>query len=395
MSAHNFRGRFDDIGKLYRRIQTIDPAAIPKLVYQADHINDCFEALDLLHQSGGDRIVLCMGKAGLLTRIIAKKLGGFVTFASVDAQSATAPGQLTAKQLKKLYRWDWINDSTQLYGIIGSPVGHSASPAIHNACFGDIRANKLYLPLLVEGAAEELGRFFDKVTLRSWLDFRGFSVTLPHKVGAIEYVKSKQGEVEPLAEKIGAANTVLLNADGRFRAYNTDYAGALDAITEVLGIERADMKDMSVAVIGAGGVARAVVAGLRDIGAAVMIYNRTVKKAEKLAMEFDCEYTHLNDLPELDAQLIINCTSIGMHPDIEDTPVPPEVLKKTIAVFDTVYNPARTKLLKLAKNKRAKTIDGVSMLVNQALAQFRFFTGQSADSKKMRRIVTRFLVTNG
>ncbi|TFG49665.1 MAG: shikimate dehydrogenase, partial [Candidatus Brocadiia bacterium] len=149
------------------------------------------------------------------------------------------------------------------------------------------------------------------------------------------------------------------------------------------------------AVIGAGGVARAIVAGLSNAGADITIYNRTLKKAAALANEFGCRYTHLNDLPEINASLLINCTSIGMYPDIDAAPVTGEVLNKNMAVFDTVYNPAKTTLLKLARAKRAKTIDGVSMFVNQAMAQFRLFTGKNADAQKMRRIVTKFLVTNG
>ncbi len=134
LSAHNFKAKFDNISKLHRDILIVCPEAIPKLVYTAQHINDCFEAFDLLYQSSGERIVFCMGKAGLISRIIAKKLDSFVTFASIDDQSATAPGQLTIEQFKKLYRYDYIKSDTELFGVIADPVGHSLSPAIHNSC---------------------------------------------------------------------------------------------------------------------------------------------------------------------------------------------------------------------------------------------------------------------
>jgi len=398
LSAHNFKTKFENIKKLYRSIFTSYPGAIPKLIYTANHINDCFEAFDLLHQTSGERIIFCMGEAGLISRILAKKLGSFLTFASIDEQSATAPGQLTIEQFQNLYRYGDINSDTELFGVIADPVGHSLSPAIHNACFAEAEMNKLYLPLLVQGDQEKFDEFLNNALSRKWLHFRGFSVTIPHKENALNYVKARNGFIEPLAEKIGAANTVVIDARrtthdaGRLFAYNTDYAAALDAITAALGIGRADLKGMPVAVIGAGGVARAIVAGLIDVGAKIKIYNRTVERGQKLASEFGCEFAGLDDLANLEAKLLINCTSIGMHPDVDATPVPKEYLRKGMALFDTVYNPAQTKLLKQAKRKRLKTIDGLSMFINQAAAQFKLFTGQNANPEVMRKTICQKLI---
>ena len=387
LSAHNFETRFANIGKLYRDILAVCPEAIPKLVYAANHINDCFEAFDLLHQTSGERIIFCMGKAGLISRIIAKKLNSFVTFASIDDQSATAPGQLTIEQFKKLYRYDDIKSDTELFGVIAEPVGHSLSPVIHNACFAEKRLNKLYLPLLVEGGQQEFDSFLHNVIHRKWLNFSGFSVTIPHKQNALNFARVNQGFVEPLAEKIGAVNTLIISRDGKLSAYNTDYSAALDAITSTLGINRDGLKDLPVAVIGAGGVARAIVAGLSDAGAKIKIYNRTVTRGEKLAAEFNCDFAPLVDLPNIDAKLLINCTSLGMYPNVDVTPVPEECLKRDMAVFDTVYNPAETLLLNQAKQVGAKTIDGISMFVNQGLAQFKLFTNTDGNAELMREMV--------
>jgi len=387
LSAHNFETKFDNIGKLYRNILNVCPVAIPKLIYVANHINDCFDAFDLLHQTSAERIIFCMGAGGLISRILAKKLGCFLTFASVEDIYATAPGQLTIKDLKELYRYDYIDTETRLYGVIADPVGHSLSPAIHNACFGDKQMNKLYLPLLVEGGRQEFDSFLHHALLRKWLNFRGFSITIPHKQNALAYVRASRGYVEPLAQKIGAVNTLLVGPDRKLEAYNTDYAGALDAITAGMKITKAKMNGLPVAVVGAGGVSRAIVAGLSDAGAQIRIYNRTVEKAEKLAAEFNCEFAPLGDLKSLDAKLLINCTSIGMHPNVEATPVPKESLKRGMAVFDTVYNPAETLLLKEARKKRMKTIDGISMFVNQAMAQFKLFTQNEGNSDLMRKVV--------
>jgi len=387
LSAHDFSGPFPDVRRLCQDILKACPEAVPKLVYRAHHINDCFDAFDLLHGVGGDRIVLCMGQAGLISRVLARKIGGLVTFASIDAQAATAPGQVTAAQLKGLYRHDRIDEKTELFGVIADPVAHSLSPAIHNACFAEAQVNALYLPLHVEGGRGQLYDFLDNILRRPWLGFRGFSVTIPHKHGALEYVRAHDGFIEPLAAQIGAANTIIIGSDGRLSAYNTDYAGALDAITAGMGIGRQDLRDVPVAVVGAGGVSRAIVAGLSDAGARIKIYNRTLEKAELLATDFACEFAPLDHLPRLDAKLVVNCTSIGMHPHVDRSPVPAEALKPEQTVFDTVYNPAQTLLLKQAQAAGAKTIDGIAMFVNQAAAQFKLFTNQPANTGLMRKVV--------
>ncbi|MHC4532194.1 MAG: shikimate dehydrogenase, partial [Planctomycetota bacterium] len=362
--------------------------AIPKLVYTADHINDCFEAFDLLRQSGGERIAFCMGQAGLISRIIAKKLGSLVTFASIDDKSATAPGQLTVEELKETYRFDKIDTDTELYGVMGSPVAHSLGPVVHNKCFSKIRANKLYLPIQLDGGKEEFETFMQKIIARQWLGLRGFSVTLPHKQNALSFVRRSGGAIESLTGKIDAANTLLVDRHGKVSAYNTDYAGALEAVTSVLKITNAKLAGFNVAVIGAGGVARAVVAGLSDVGAKITIYNRTVERGRSLADEFGCDFKPLDELSEVKAELLINCTSIGMHPDVKHSPLSKKHLRKDMAVFDTVYNPARTLLLKSAADKGAKTVDGLSMFVNQAAAQFKLFTGKQANTRFMRKTVS-------
>jgi shikimate dehydrogenase len=228
-------------------------------------------------------------------------------------------------------------------------------------------------------------------------------------------VQDQGGFIEPLVARIGAANTLVIGwqrqaklADGldasvtspvktgcqrRLAGYNTDYAGALDAVTAGMGIERQDLRDMPVAVVGAGGVSRAIVAGLTDAGAKVTIYNRTQARAQELAVEFGCESAGLDGLSHLGAKLLINCTSIGMHPHVDATPVPAEYIRPDMTVFDTVYNPAETLLLKQARAQGATTIDGITMFVNQAAAQFKLFTGQPANRSVMRNVVCDSLKT--
>jgi 3-dehydroquinate dehydratase/shikimate dehydrogenase len=390
LSAHNFAGPFNDLATLYEDIQAVCPEAIPKLVYTARHINDCFGAFDLLHNTADDVIMFCMGEAGVISRILSKKLGGFLTFASVDEENATAPDQITIEQLKNLYRWDSIDAETELFGVIGNPVAHSLSPAIFNACFDERGINGLYLPVLVEGERSRFNDFLGNVVSRSWLGFGGFSVTIPHKAHALDYVNGAGEFIEPLAADIGAVNTLKIGIGPRVSGYNTDYAGAIDALCAAMNIGKHDLHSVTVAVVGAGGVARAVVAGLADVGAKVTIYNRTLTKAQALSEEFKCKYAPLDELSRMDAQVVINCTSIGMYPDVDSAPVPAECLKADMTVFDTVYNPAETLLLKQASQAGATTVSGTEMFIRQAMAQYKLFIGTEAGDppeKTMRKTI--------
>lgn len=389
LSAHNFDGpwRQGKLAHLCEDIKAACPEAIPKLVYTAKHINDCFEAFDLLHNTEGDAIAFCMGVDGLISRILAKKFNSFLSFASISDDSATAPGQVTVKQLKSLYRWQNLGADTEIFGVIGNPVGHSLSPAIFNALFDAASINALYLPVLIRGEKDEFSEFVDNIINRTSLGFGGFSVTIPHKTSALDYVNTAGEFVEPLAGNIGAVNTLKVGFNGIVSGYNTDYAGALDALIAAIDINRHDLHGTSAAVIGAGGVARAVVAGLADVGAKITIYNRTVSKARSLAEEFNCKYLPLAAAANMSAKIIVNCTSIGMYPNTDASAVPPDCIRPDMVVFDTVYNPLATKLLQDAARAGARTVNGAEMFIRQAMAQYKIFTGSDADEKIIRKTV--------
>lgn len=382
VSSHDFDAPPGNFHKLLDSLKLKFPHIV-KVAYQPESITDCFPIIDMLYNNP-DSIGMAMGEAGMITRLLAKKLGAFLTFASLDDNSQSAPGQISLEQMKQLYRWDRINRDSALYGVIGYPIGHSKSPLIHNAAFDAIDHNGLYIPLLIDPIWDVFKHFVNGLIERDWLDFRGLSITIPHKHNAMDYVTYKNGYLEPLAERIGVINTIVIGEAGKVSGYNTDYAGAMQAIMEGGGLQRSDFKDLKTAVIGAGGVARAIVAGLTDMGAKVTIYNRTVDKAVGLAEDFACDGKGLDALPDLDAGLLINCTRLGMHPDVEDTPVPAELLKANMIVFDTVYNPLETRLLREAAAAGAVTIDGVSMFINQAARQFELFTGKTAPRQVMR-----------
>ena len=391
LSIHNFKKPFDNIQSIYDGILSTYENAIPKIAYKANHINDCFQGFDVIRQADSDVIVLAMGADGLISRLLAKKLGALVCFASLDEKKSTAPGQVTIEDIKRLYRYDSINKDTEIYGIIAEPVGHSLSPAIHNKCFEEASLNKVYLPILVKKDKVGFDNFMQNILQRKWLGFKGFSVTVPHKQNAINFVQHTGGYIEELAATIGATNTLTVGRDKRISSYNTDYAGALDALVAAMSLNKHQLQDKTAAVLGAGGVSRAVVAGLVDAGVVVTIYNRTFAKAKSLAHEFSCHCQPIENTDNINADILVNCTSLGMSPDIDTMPVSSKVLKKNMTVFDTVYNPAETMLLQKAKKAGAKTVSGVEMFIGQAVEQFKHFTNQLPDEDTLRKVIEKKL----
>jgi 3-dehydroquinate dehydratase/shikimate dehydrogenase len=387
LSCHNFDGPFDNINILYESILTLYPDAIPKIVYKARHINDCFAAFDLLQEADRSVITFCMGEDGFISRVLAKKFGSVLTFASLDDDAKTAPGQVSVARMKQVYRWDGIDKDTEIFGVIGNPVAHSLSPALFNRSFETKNINAVFLHFLVKGGKVEFDAFLDAACKRYKLGFGGFSVTMPHKAHALDYAVAHGDYVDALAQTIGSVNTLKIGFNGLLSAYNTDFAGAMDALASVFGGDRHSLHDKKVAVLGAGGVSRAVVAGLVDVGARVRIYNRTLSKAEALAKEFRCKFARIDELTEHTADVVVNCTSLGMHPNVETCPVPEGYLAEGMTVFDTVYNPLETKLLKMAKQAGAATVNGAEMFIRQAMAQYKIYIGDDPNEDLMRKAV--------
>jgi 3-dehydroquinate dehydratase/shikimate dehydrogenase len=362
----------------------------------ARSIRDNIEAFELVQKPLRPTIALCMGDAGLISRVLAKKFGAFLTFASLRDESATAPGQVTIADMKRLYRWDALNPKTKVYGVVGSPIMHSMSPAIHNAAFDTVGHDGVYLPMLVQPGYESFKAFMESFLAFAPLDLSGLSVTIPHKENALRYLKDRGAEVEPLAEQIGAVNTIVIDRadDVKLRGINSDYAAILDTITSALNIDRKDLAGKRVAVIGAGGTGRTAVAALAAQGATVVVYNRTKDRADELAAAFDGKSgkvvaARLEKLCDSCCEIFINTTSLGMHPNIDASAFgdrQPQLTPQTL-VFDTVYNPMETRLLKQAKAAGAITVGGVEMFVRQAVRQFEAWTGRPAPIDVMRHVI--------
>jgi shikimate dehydrogenase len=265
-----------------------------------------------------------------------------------------------------------IDGKTELYGIIGCPVRHSMSPAMHNAAFVELGMNRVYVPMEVSDIEQGI------TGLRA-LGFRGVSVTVPHKETVLPFLD----EIDPVAEKIGAVNTLVFQKgrDGRviLRGLNTDWLGANTALAE-----RVNLQQSRVLLIGAGGSAKAVGFGLIQAGAEVIISNRTAETGKALADWLGCTFVPLEDVADVSADVLINTTSVGMEPDYEGIAVPPSLLTEFSVVMDIVYAPLETRLLREAKAAACQTIDGLAMLLYQGAAQFQIWTGQDAPLAIMR-----------
>ncbi|OQX20976.1 MAG: shikimate dehydrogenase [Desulfobacteraceae bacterium IS3] len=264
-----------------------------------------------------------------------------------------------------------ITDSyTELYGVFGDPVSHSLSPVMHSRAFAHIGYNAAYLAFRIKDIAAA-------VSAIKTLGIKGVSVTIPHKVSIMPHLDA----LDDMARRIGAVNTVI-NRDGVLTGYNSDWIGAIKALSE-----KADIRGKSAAIIGAGGAARAIGFGMVAEGAKVTIINRSADKGGRLAKDLGVEFCPLSDIKKTECQILINTTPLGMTPNTESTPVPKAYLKKEMFVIDIVYNPLKTRLLKDAEQAGCTVADGLSMFVYQGAFQFELWTGKNAPIEVMRDAV--------
>jgi shikimate dehydrogenase len=260
-----------------------------------------------------------------------------------------------------------IDGATKLYGIIGKPISHSLSPAMHNAAFQKYGLNNVYVAFEVTDVARALDGF-------RALGVGGVSVTIPHKQAVIPHLDA----IDPVAQKIGAVNTLLIE-DTHIRGYNTDWIGANQALEMIV-----DLPASTVLVLGAGGSARAIGFGLQEKGATVILANRTIARGQTLARDLNCKFYPLEEIKDLKVDALVNTTSVGMAPKIDETLVPKTMLENIPAVMDIVYKPVETRLLRDAKQAGCKTVDGRYMLLNQGIAQFELWNNRKAPVDVMR-----------
>ena len=376
ISYHNYDGT-PAMEPVLRRLAKI-PADGYKLVTTARKPSDNEKVL-ALSKSGSKTplILLAMGEIGFSTRVLSVAQGCLYTYASPHAAEGTAAGQIGARHLRNLYRFDKFTKAAKVFGVVADPVRHSISPAVHNRAFQARRLDAVYLPFLV--APQQLKDFF---ALANALPVQGFSVTIPHKQKILRYLD----HVDPLARRIGAVNTVWKKA-GKWRGTNTDAQAVVKPLSKHLRLPKS-----KVLVVGNGGAARSAAFALVDAGAQVSIVGRNPDRARALAKV--CDGTpllreHITRDTRFDA--LVHCTPLGMWPRVDETfftdLVPADI------VFDMVYNPLETLLVQRAKDLKRQIIPGLEMFLEQACAQFEIFTGESAPRAAMEKAALEALQT--
>lgn len=376
VSFHDFSGMPSDLEATYKRLAATG-ANIIKIAVQVNQITDAIPLWKLLERAFAENtklVPIAMGEAGKWTRILGLAHGSPLAYASLEPRSETAPGQITAADLVDVYRVKELSRESRVFGLIAGDTSYSMSPYIQNAAIKAVGIDAVFVPLQVA----DIGEFFQRMVRQGSseidLNFRGFAVTNPHKRDVIGVLDS----IDKTAEVIGAVNTVVLEA-GKWVGTNTDAEGFIAPLKERYG----SLSGANVAVIGAGGAARACVYALRREGADVTVLARDTTKAKPLAEEFGARLLPLEALERPD--ILVNTTPLGTHGEQENTtPIGAENLAGVKLVYDLTYNPRETRLLKEARATGCETLDGLKMLIHQAAAQFKIWSGQEADTAAMR-----------
>ncbi|KAK7258766.1 hypothetical protein RIF29_24351 [Crotalaria pallida] len=360
-------------------------ADIIKLITRAADITEISRILSLLPNCQVPLIAYSVGERGLISQLLCPKFGGFFVYGSLAGNPI--PGLPSLDHLLEAYKLEHVNADTKIFGLISKPVGHSKGPILHNPSFRHVNYNRIYVPMFIDDLKEFFGTY-------SSPDFAGFSVGIPYK----EEVTRFCDEVHPLAQSIGAVNTIIRRPkDGKLVGYNTDCEASITAIEDALiehgcndGGASSSLAGRLFVLIGAGGAGKALAFGARSRGARVVIFDIDFDKAKSLACAVCGEAQPYKDLinfkPEKGA-ILANATPIGMHPNTDRISVAEATLSDYRLVFDAVYTPRRTRLLKEAEAAGAKTVSGVEMFLRQAAAQFNLFTGLEAPEEFMREIV--------
>jgi 3-dehydroquinate dehydratase/shikimate dehydrogenase len=348
------------------------PADFYKVVSTATALSDNVAMIKFLVNEGDKHslVSMCMGEQGIISRVLGVRAGSAFTYAAPTPAEATAPGQVTAQELRSVYRIEQVDAATRVYGVVGDPIAHSLSPAIMNAAFRRENVNAVFLALHAKTLK-------DLLTCVREIPIHGISVTMPYKEAILPHLDNTDSHTT----KIGACNTVVRAQDGKLYGFNTDTSGVIRPLERRLST----LEGARILVLGAGGAARAAVFGLKERGCEVYILNRSAAPAKKLAHQARARIMKRPDLKKMAFDVIINATPVGMG-NTYDTPLHENEINARY-VFDMVYDPAETKLLRLAKERGAQTIPGVEMFVHQAARQFEIWTGKPAPWDEMLRVV--------
>jgi 3-dehydroquinate dehydratase/shikimate dehydrogenase len=384
ISYHNLDEVPDDLEQIYATMCRQDPDVV-KIAVAAAHATDNLRVMALLKNAPRPTVAFCLGDMGFASRILGSKLAAPFAYAAFNRERRVALGIPSFDEMKSLYHYPKITRDTEVFGVIGDPVAHSLSPLIHNAAFRELGFNAVYVPFRVpRGELEPFLKGFDRFPVK------GYSVTIPHKEAALVQAKYP----DTASSIVGAANTLVRTPDG-FAAFNTDYEAARDSILARMAAEpgtgSAMLDGRTVMVLGAGGVARAVAHALHREGALLTLTNRTLDRAQQLASEVGCRFVPWEARHQVLCSIVVNCTSVGMHPNVDEIPIHPSYLTPDMIVFDTVYTPENTMLVKEGRNRGCLVLTGVDMFVRQAELQFKLFTNMDPPPEFFRILVSRAL----
>ena len=378
VSHHDFHGTPEHVEEIWAEMAEMNPDII-KLVTLAKSPSDCVRVLKLVQDARIPTVAFCMGEFGVWSRVVCAKLGAPFSYAAFSPDREVAPGQLSYQEMKGVYHYESIDPDTELFGVIGDPIGHSLSPLLHNRAMRQIGFNGVYVPIRV--TSDQLA---EGLTDLESLNFRGLSVTIPHKQAVLKQFP----KCEEIVRQIGAANTLFRGADNEWQSFNTDYQAALDSLK--LGLSAGDTLDgKRVLMLGAGGVARAIGMGIIRAGGVLVVSSRTSARTKELAQELNCRHVTWENRGAEYADVLINCTPVGMYPKMDETPFQDHWLRDGMIVFDTIYTPENTLLIKNAQARGCTTVSGVEMFIRQAAAQFERFTSQTAPLDEMRETLRR------
>jgi 3-dehydroquinate dehydratase / shikimate dehydrogenase len=374
ISHHDFSAT-KDLDGIYKRIEPFKPDFI-KIVPTAKTLTDNVTLMRFIERMDEHTNIvgICMGDAGIISRVLGLRAGSAFTFAAATAGEETGPGQIAARTLIETYRIDQVDAATKVYGVAGNPIRSSLSPIMMNTAFRRETVNAVYLAL-------QATKLSDLLKLVHEIPIQGLSVTMPLKQEIMAHLE----KTDPLSAKIGACNTVLRAQDGKLYGFNTDVAGITGPLEK-----RMSLRGAKALVLGAGGAARAAVFGLRDKGADVFILNRTAETAQKLAKQSGSKTIKKDALAKTPFDVIINATPIGMAGS-KGAPLLEAKDLNTKLVFDLVYNPLETPLLRLARQQNIPIITGIEMFVQQGARQFEIWTGKPAPEEEMLRVVIHSL----
>ena len=378
VSHHDLESTPDDLAGVVDRLLAV-PVAMAKVATMAVRTSDQFahvEQLERARTAGRSLVAIAMGEKGTATRILGPAWGAPFTFCAVTSGRESAAGQVPLSAMRDRYRADRLTGQSFVIGLIAGRTTYSRSPAMHNRLLAATSADGVYLPFAVDDLQEFLAATVRGETRRVPWTIRGFSVTNPHKTRALELVD----ELDPLARRVGAINTIVVGSDGRLTGYNTDVVGAMKPLEAAVG----NLYGARIGVIGAGGAARAVVAGLAERGARTTVFARELSRARNVAGAFGADAGEIGDIGNAELDVLVNATPVGTLGDTEgESPVPASALDGVGLVFDLVYAPERTQLLVDAEARGCRTLGGRPMLAAQAAKQFELWTGQKVSTEQM------------